>query len=256
MKKSMKRLFGALLAGLCVAVGSTPATAGHLVASGVNAETGNSVSAALDFTISGNVLTLVLANTTAGGTLLRGDILTGVAFNVAGANPTLTLTGVTLTDASDLKFTSKTGPGTSTAPSLSNFSTTLGSSPISEFGLTVTGFDGAFKNPSGGAGGKNGIVADGTFPAPPGAGTSNSFKTAFPLYENSLTFTFAITGGLTDSRIEDVKFLFGTSGDGVLRGHRVGIENAVPEPASIVSGGLAMALGGIGIVVRRRRRGH
>jgi hypothetical protein len=53
----------------CTGSGKSPGNKTHTIAG------------AADFTLSGNHLTLVLKNTTSGGTLDQGDALTGVIFN-------------------------------------------------------------------------------------------------------------------------------------------------------------------------------
>ena len=240
---------------LAVIVGLMPASSHATViftGTGLNPETGNvnTVSAASSFTITGNTLTLTLSNTTLGGTLRRGDVLQGVAFDISGPNPSLSLSNVMLTDATDRIFTSKTASNTSN-PLGGSYTNVLGSSPIAEFGVSSSGFSGAFAagNLNRGNGGTDyGIVADGTFPAPPGSGTNNSFNnSAFPLIQNSLTFTLNGIAGISESQIQNVKFLFGTDGTGV-----VSARGVVPEPASLTLLGLGGAFLGANALRRRR----
>ncbi|WZP00106.1 PEP-CTERM sorting domain-containing protein [Isosphaeraceae bacterium EP7] len=210
---------------------------------GSNNETGNQVSGAATFKVSGNILTLTLTNTTLGGTTLRGDVLQGIAFNVNGVNPTLTLTTIALTSpgsssTDDRIFTTKTAANTSD-PLSGSYTTVLGVSPVAEFGVSSTGFAGGFNAGSitrGTGGADYGIVAAGTFP--PGSGSSNSFNAAFPLIQDSLSFTFQVTGNLAESQFEGVKFLFGTDGTGIINASTP----AVPEPSSLVLLGSAGAI--------------
>src|SRR5262245_30857341 len=83
-----------LLAALFVAFASTNVFAGTVTftGSGNDLENNHAVSGTASFSISGDVLTIVLTNTTAGGTLAQGDALTGVAFDVSQPNPVPTLT--------------------------------------------------------------------------------------------------------------------------------------------------------------------
>jgi hypothetical protein len=231
----------------------SPARAAYITSgTGLNPETRNRVSAAATFKVSGNILTLTLTNTTAGGTTTRGDVLQGIAFSVAGVNPTLSLTSIALTNpgsgsTDDRIFTSKKSSNTTGLLS-GSYTTVLGESPIAEFGVSSTGFDGAFAAGSitRGTGGTDyGIVANGTFP--PGAGVNGFSGSAFPLIQDSLTFTFSVTGYLAESKIEGVKFLFGTDDRGVI----TGTTPAVPEPSSLVLLGSAGAI----LLAGRKARG-
>src|SRR5262249_6216568 len=96
-----------------------------------------------------------------------------------------------------------------------------------------------------------GIVSNdppnGTFPAPPGSGTSGSFNASvFPLIQDTLTFTLTGASGVAQSQITNVKFLFGTDGTGIIT------TPAVPGPSSCA----LASIGGAGLVgvMRRRRR--
>src|SRR5262249_16215273 len=86
----------------------TIARASSFTVSAVNPVTSDLVSASANFTIAADVLTIIVTNTTSGGTLLRGDLLTGIVFDVNGAAPPLTLSGTTLTDGTDQLFATKT----------------------------------------------------------------------------------------------------------------------------------------------------
>jgi hypothetical protein len=239
------RLNGRVLIATVLAVAPfTTAHAASISFSGLNPTTGNTVSGSANFTISSDVLSVVLTNLTSGGTLRRGDLLTGIVFDVSGASPLLALTSTTLTDGSDAVFTSKT----LTAAMALNGSWTdaPGATPLGQFGAATTGFSGAFSAGGitlGGGGEDYAIAADGTFPAPPGVGTSSSFNSAFPLIQNSLTLQFSGASGLSDSQISNVKVLFGTSGEGVL--------TPVPEPTSL--GLLSLGLSVLACCRWRRR---
>src|SRR5262249_8017769 len=153
----------------------------------------------------GDVLTIKLFNTT-GNTINRGDVLTGLLFNVnLSPLPSLDLTSTSLT-AGSLLFTSKS---TSTNAANLDGSWTDDLAGTKKFGLGASGYNGVFMAGTltqGNGGTDYGVI-----------GNSTTFKngfssSAFPLVENSLTFKFSGASGITDSMFADVQFLFGTSG--------------------------------------------
>lgn len=245
---------------LSLAVAALPGQAAVIFnGSGTNPESGGgSVSGSAQFSVSGNTLTVVLTNSSAAATPVRADALTGLAWNITGASPILTLSSIQLTNPSagagqDKIFTSKTASNTSD-PLSGSWTNQIGSTPISQYGVATTGFNGAFAagGISLGTGGTNyGIVSDGTFP---NASASSSFNSsAFPLIQNSLMFTFTGATGLTDTQFTSVKFLYGTSGQGVVTGSSdggIGLA-AVPEPGSVA---LLVGMGVLGSVLALRRR--
>jgi hypothetical protein len=244
---SRRMITAAAFAGACLVASVCPAAV--FTGSGnILDKNGRLVSAQADFSISGNTLTIVLQNTTSGGTLLRGDLLTGIAFDLSAPRPTsLNLSTIALTSGSDI-FTSKTTLNNSTALA-GSWTDKLGSSPISQYGIAATGFSGAF-SAAGLAVGKGGedysIAAAGTFPAPLGIGISDSFNgSAFPLIQNSLTFNFGFQGSLSESQLRNVKFLFGTSGADVI--------STVPEPSTLVIWSALTCLG-LGVGLKRRKQ--
>lgn len=250
-----RRLCLAAMTALLAATAALPARADLIVTgSGSNAETTDSVSASALFRIVGNSLTIALTNTSA-PTPIRGDVLQGISFNISGSSPTLALSTIALTSpgsgtADDRIFTSKTASNTSD-PLSGSYTNVLGTTPIGQYGVSSTGFNGAFDVGSitrGSGGTDYGIVAAGTFP---NSGASNSFNSAFPLIQHSLSFTLTGLSGVSESQITGVKFLFGTSGQGVLNG-TVG-PAAVPQPASAVLLGLG-GLSTLGLAALRRRR--
>ena len=205
--------------------------------SGTNGETAHLVSASATFDVTGSTLTIVLSNTTAGGTLKRGDVLTGLAFDLDGSS---TVTLNTISRGGSTIYTSNTA--TNNAKALSgSWTTHLGEEPLHGYdhGIATTGYGGAFSagGITRGIGGANyGIVAAGTFP---NAGASSSFNSsAFPLIQNSLTFTYAISGSLEQDDINSVAFLFGTAGTGTVTGRCLSgcapVISNVPEPPMIV----------------------
>lgn len=205
--------------------------------SGFNPEGNANVSGSALFTISGNTLTLVLTNTTLPRTTAQGNAMTGVTFDIGGGSPVLTLTSTALTSGSDF-WTSKTA--TNNAAALNgSWTNVLGASPLGEYGVATTGFNGRFQGGSialGNSAPNYGIVAAGTFD-----GTNVAFGgSQFPFVQNSMTFTFTGVAGFTESQIGNVKLLFGTDGTGII--------TAIPAPGSLALIGLG------GLVAARRRR--
>jgi hypothetical protein len=239
---------------LGMTLAATPCKAGAVDGSGTNAETGDSVSASALFAISADTLTITLKNTTPGGTLLRGDILTGLAWDISGATPVLAFPTTGLNARSDI-FTDKITSNTSD-PVNGSWTNVLGATPISQYGITTTGFNGAFSAGTitlGTGGVDYGIVSNdspnGTFPAPPGSGTSGSFNaSAFPLIQDTLTFKLTGVSGVLESQITNVKFLFGSDGTGIITA------SAVPEPGSLTLSGIGLAAAGLACLRRRTRR--
>lgn len=185
--------------------------------SGTNPETGGGgVSGQAQFTLVGSTLTLVLTSTTTANHA-KGDDLTGIAFNIA-TNPTLSYsesTGIALTSGHSI-FTNSTTVNNATVLG-GSWTNNLGATPLGNYGVAATGFNGAFSAAgiTTGTGGPDyGIVGPNvTFT---GGGFSGS---AFPLAKSSLTFTFSVIGGsMTESDIQNVKFLFGTAGNGIVDG--------------------------------------
>jgi hypothetical protein len=243
MRRKWWSIAAAVGLGLGMVLSAAPAPATNVITgSGTNPETGNvnTVSAEADFTITGpGTLELVLKNTTAGGTLLRGDTLTGIAFNLA-TNPALSLSSITLTPGSSIYTDSSTI--NNATPLAGSWTDVLGVTPLRNYGVAATGFNGAFDAggiTTGNGGTDYGIVATGTTF---GDGFSGS---AFPLALNSLTFDFTFTGSLGEGDVQNVLFLFGTEGTGTIPGDHD--HNGVPEPAAFffVAAGLT-ALGWYG----------
>ena len=201
---------------------------------GYNQEAQANASGSAGFTISGNVLTLVLTNTTAGRTAAQGNALTGVTFDIQGPSGPLTLTSFGLTDVTDKIWTSNLA-SSAVSPLSGSWTTSLGSSPIGEYGVATTGFNGRFHGGSlsrGNASADYGIVADGTFD-----GTNLPFSgSRFPFIQNSLTFSFSGASGLSENDITNVILLFGTDGTGIISATPPQLDPApapIPEPTTL-----------------------
>jgi hypothetical protein len=243
-------LFATGIATLSVAViTAVPAQAQLFTGSGTLSESGNSVSGSAEFSIAGDVLTVILTNTTAGGTRVRGDILTGLSWDVTGSNPALMLTSIALTNpgsgaGKDRIFTSASTSNTSD-PLSGTWTNKLGDSPIGEYGIATTGFEEAFKagQITRGTGGSDyGIISDDT-------AFNASVGSAFPLIKDSLTFKFSGAAALSIDRINSVKLLYGTNGTGRVT---TNIVPRIPEPGtlSLLAAGIPAAV----VFLRRRRR--
>jgi len=247
---------GILALGMTVAV---PCKAGLFTGSGTNSETGDTVAGSALFEISGDTLTITLKNATLGGTLLRGDILTGLVWDINAATPVLAFPTTSLTTGSEV-FTDKT-TSTASEPVNGSWTSVLGGTPISQYGVATTGFSGAFSTGTITLGTDDvdyGIVSNdppnGTFPASPGSGTSGSFNaSAFPLIQDTLTFTLTGISGVSQSQISNVELLFGTDGTGIIT-TTVGTTTVVPEPGAFALA--AIGLGAAGLVGLRRRGGR
>lgn len=227
-------LLAASAAVACVAV--TASAAVTFTGSGNNPEANATASGSATFSISGNILTVVLANTTLPRTAAQGNAMTGVTFDLDSASPVLGLSSTAMT-AGSLLWTSELN-STAVAALAGSWTNVLGGSPLGEYGVATTGFNGRFNGGSislGNASPNYGIVAPGTFD-----GTNVVFGgSQFPFIQDSMTFTFTGVSGISESQISNVTLLFGTDGTGVVQ---------TPSPAATSLIGLA------GLVALRRRR--
>jgi len=237
-KDTMKK-HAFVLAALAASVGlaSTAGASVIFTGSGFNPEGGVNVAGSAAFTISGNTLTLVLKNTTAPRSTAQGNAMTGVTFDINPGSPLLSLTSTALTGGANL-WTSKTASSNSALLG-GSWTSVLGASPLGEYGVSTSGFNGRFNGGSialGNSAPNYGIVSAGTF-----NGTNVSFSgSQFPFVQDSMTFTFSGIAGFTEAQISNVKLLFGTDGTGVIQ--------TVPTPGALALAGLA------GVVSVRRRR--
>ena len=221
-----------------IGLASSAGAAVIFTGSGFNPESSSNVSGSAMFSISGNTLTLVLTNTTAPRTISQGSAMTGVSFDINPGSPVLTLTSTAMTAGSNY-WTSKTASSNSASLN-GSWTNVLGASPLGEYGVSTSGFNGRFNGGAitlGNASPNYGIVAAGTFD-----GSNVSFSgSQFPFVQKSMTFTFTGVAGFTESQISNVKLLFGTDGTGVIQ--------TVPSPGSLA----LVGLGGIACIRRRNR---
>lgn len=211
--------------------------------SGLNAETGSAgQSAAADLSLVGNILTLTLQNTT-DVTTEQGDALTGILFDVASA-VTLKLQSISLAEGSNL-WLSQTQVNDSRSL-VGSWTDVLAAPPrlAASYGLATTGFNGEFVGSTitrGNASPDYGLVGANTLPNTVIGGSR------YPYVQKGLTFKLKVaTGLLSLNDITNVRFLFGTAGNGVVQGD---YEEEVPEP-----GILALLLLAFGAAYLARRR--
>jgi hypothetical protein len=220
---------------------------------GVDSGSGDTVSSSAQFTASGGTLTIVLTNTTAGGTLVKKDLLSGLVFSLTNhsSDPTLSISSTAMSSGSRLRQsngTYTTGDNINGSYSIAqNPGGTLGTNtavpPTTfnyEYGVSAVGASGIFPSPTLGGGGENySIAATGTTYT--GGGFTSS---AFPLVENSVTIVLSGFGSFTASQISSVGFFYGSAPDSLNAGTHV----SVPEPT-----GLRMLAIGLAVVAARRR---
>ena len=228
------RALVASVAAAGLALAAVPAQAGVVyTATGTNAETGHAgQSAEADISLVGNTLTLILSNK-AGMSQSQGDALTGILFNLAKpASPELI--SISLTPGSNLWVS---GSSVNDAKTLwGSWTDKLGSNPAlaANYGVATTGFNGEFQGGTLGLGNASpdyGIVGADTLP-----GSIAGSK--YPYVENSLTFKIKVEPGiLSDNDISNVRFLYGSTGQGWLQATMVTGAGGLPVGGGGVSGG-------------------
>ena len=241
---------------------STPARAQVTFSASGNVEVspGNfdSVSSQATFNIVNNQLVLVLTNTTPGGTLHRGSLLTDFFFTISGATTNLSY------DSANGPFVYQNGAlvgtnvnlksefGSGHPPTLINkdkwqfkkftagetVQTDNGTLAL-QYGIATVGDSGLFNgNLTGGE--DYGIGATGT-------DTTQSGLNSIPIVINSASFNFGNIAGLTSlTQITGVGFSYGSAPNGVLT------QQDVPEPGALAA--LAGLLVGGGTLFIRKRR--
>lgn len=219
--------------------------------SGTNAEGGNNVSGTISFSYNtSDVHTLIigLQNTTSGGTTDSADVLVGFTFSLSGI-PTPTFTTGFLTP--DTTGATLLGSGSFTDSWKTPYDVNGNSNVTGSYGASTNGFGGAF-NGEGLNNQDNGIVATGTDLE--SDGLSNKIPLAMDHLSISLTDADSDFSKVTS--FSNINLLFGTKGTGVLRpsGGSVGIlDVASPEPATLATAILGVALVGLTRLRRRRR---
>jgi hypothetical protein len=272
----------AALASSAILVGTAPASA-TVVFQTSGTASGVAVAAEASFTVSGDVLTITLRNTSASHAAnvhdVAGSTLTGVLFHLTGS-PTLVPVSA-LIEAGSIVQSNKCNAGACTEATIdvggewgyqSGAFAGGANQAIGSAGYITTGLANNIGNFEDGAAGTDldspksiGGINFGIISAAAGFNPNNGLSKA-PLIQDEVTFALGGVTGVLESDIEDVSFQYGTSWNeanlpaaacvacGMSRDNiEVGSRDnasAVPTPASLglfASGLLALAY------VRRRR---
>ena len=242
---------GAVLAGLAASGAYSTAEAEPLLFSGsdINPETGSLLAASIGFGFSGNVLTIVLTNTSSADTLRPSDVLTGVFFHIfgdpIGGDPSTAV----LTPGSFV-MNGPTGPGGDVSGEWAYATGFSGPGGASQ-GISASGFDwfgdgGTPFDPGTNLDGPNavnglnyGMVSAGDNPL-----TGNTLLMTEPLINHSVTFTLTFASAFNPSTdISNVSVQYGTS----LDEPNIAV---VSEPSTIIM----LFAGLLGLAYTRRRR--
>ncbi len=239
-----------------------PAFAQTFTATGTNG-TGAKVSAEADFAVvNGTDLQVTLKNTTAGGSLNRGDLLTGLFFSIGGS-PFLSLNSAL---ASTVQETSAKGGQITTTNNVNlNASVNNGAWQFLQnpnvagegYGIGTAGYsslNGGVFNGNLVDGSTYGIFAPGTDI------TAADFK-SIPLVNTMGVFVFSGLASLVGLPITNVEFSFGTAPEGLLAGESVsptfdgGGGSSVPEldPGLLISS-LTLLVGCTFIITSKNRK--
>jgi hypothetical protein len=258
-----------LLSAWGVIVGSETAHGAVTFSGNGIGENSQAVSASVQFSVSGNTLTVILANTSVNPTQSNGSVITGVVFDIepdlAGSLAFSPANNPSLTAGSNI-YVDHSGNGNSqvvridnAAPLGGSYTSSLTDVSLGDFGVATTGGNGIFAAGPitlGNGGPDYGLVAPGTFPAGVDGQTflvGNSGPNNLPFVQNSVTFVFTFTGTLTESQIVGANFLVGTAGD-YFPGFPPPTQTGVPEPASFVAWGIgSLAILGMARLRSRRR---
>lgn len=255
---------------------AAPASAVLFVGSTVSGESGNTLAASADFSLSGTTLTVVLTNTTTDITEVNSDLLSGVMWDVGGSSSIVSADSVDLTAGSSITF-----DGLVDGSPVDLTSGAFDGDVSGEFGYVD---DIQSSNPGALGGADFGVAANGFGPfgsatlissnnlddpeAPngPNFGIQGAGAVAtpanwdgLPLITNtnagqggSVTIELTVADGFDLMDIDNVWFQYGTSLDQPGFGGECGdgCEPPIPEPATISLLGLGLA----GMALSRARR--
>jgi hypothetical protein len=240
-------------------LGSAHAT---LIATASGTVAGNTVTAEADFTIVGDQLTIVLTNTSpANGLEAPASTLTGLVFGFQ--NLRLGLTPVSATSpnaifdsaACDANPCGGANVNIGGEWGLDNGTGLTSSNMIGSAGYVTTGLAGNLgnfnglnlQNPTSLDGINFGIISN-------TAGPLNGGLSGVALVQDTATFVLTGVSGFTESDIDNISFLYGTTPEGRIPGVCLldcgGITGNIPEPATVTLFGVGL----IALAAAKRRK--
>jgi hypothetical protein len=244
----MRRTLIAALAAAAAITTAAPAMAAVTVTG-----TSGTLAASATFDVVGGDLQVTLTNTAAGDVNFPTEILHALFFDIAGT-PSLTYTSANICGTCTFTGTVQgTGTDVGAEWAFKQNAGGLGSGVTQSYGLSSSGYGifgpgnvlssspdrGGNASPPGGA--DFGLVSAGYTTAGDNGGVTNNQ----PYIKNSVIFDLGAFNGSLDS-ISNVRFQYGTAlSDPSVPG--------VPEPATWAM--MLVGFGGIGMAMRRRRRG-
>jgi hypothetical protein len=205
-----------------------------------------SLAASADFTISGNLLKIVLTNTTTSDVNNASGVLTGLFFNISG-NTSLTASSAFLTAGSTVVYDTQPAAGNVGGEWAYNNNVGNSGPGTGSKGISSASYDGLFGNANfGGVNLANGSAVSGVDYGLLSAGHANANDTSAltgsgGLIRNSVTFTLSGIFGNTIPSFSSVFFQFGNpelEGNGNNSGSFQGnictsnCANNVPEPSA------------------------
>jgi hypothetical protein len=249
VKKHTIGKFTGLVAGAVIGMGAATSAIASLAFNGAS----GSLSASVQFDVSGGQLVVTLANTSPADVRVPTDVLTAVFFD---HTPPLTLTRVSavLASGSTVLF-GGTDPGGVVGGEWAYKGGLSGTPAGAVLGISSTGLDlfgprdlfpgSNLQGPASPDGLQYGLTSAGDNPT-----TGNAAVTGkYALIQSAVVFTFNVDPSITanDLHVDNVHFLYGTSlddptYDGV----------PVPEPTTMIAGGLLLVPFGVSTLRKTR----